>query len=159
MILYTINNVYPDKNFNFTLNANNMGFAPVSHKHAVDEVEGLADALDAKAQAEHSHTGVYELYNGSRQDPSTYEGGAFSIAATGTATVSVSGGTTANGMVHGGTVTINYNSPQTNRIGGMLEKNPDAARKIVQFYTGSLADSAIDDPTLVVLTLEDNQYA
>lgn len=56
MILYTINNVYPDKNFNFTLNANDIGLANKFHEHELNDLTDLNAAfINILADQGHDH--------------------------------------------------------------------------------------------------------
>ena len=56
MILYTINNVYPDKNFNFTLKANDIGLANKFHEHELNDLTDLNTAfINILADQGHDH--------------------------------------------------------------------------------------------------------
>jgi hypothetical protein len=57
-MLYTINNIYPDMNFAFTLTAGTLGLAPLAHTHGIGDISQLADELNGKADGGHQHEAV-----------------------------------------------------------------------------------------------------
>lgn len=148
MLLYTINNNHPDKNFNFTLTTANMTLAPSVHTHTYSGQTALASALNAKAATGHTHTCVTSLY--------TAEVGSGYVPITLTA-VATSGSVNPSVTLSGQTVSVNFVSPETGNVGGILDQNAEAPRAIVQLYGGIIYTT--DDIQASYITMEENTYA
>lgn len=147
MFLYTINGLYPDKNFNFTLTTENMGLSPVEHEHVEDNVISLVNTLNGKADIDHSHNYVVGLCGDEVNAPTAF-----------TITVSTAIGATNQATIAltNNTLTINYVSPSTGNVYGFKESNPNNGKVIVQFYSGN--DAVVTDDASINLTLQENVY-
>jgi hypothetical protein len=55
MFLYTINHIYPDKTFAFTITANDVGCAAEQHTHAIGDITNLRETLNGLANEGHTH--------------------------------------------------------------------------------------------------------
>lgn len=54
-VTYTINGKAADDDGNFSINAEDIGGALENHIHDIDDIDGLDEAIDGKALAEHTH--------------------------------------------------------------------------------------------------------
>ena len=142
MKLYTINNLYPDQDFAFTIDAAGLGLSPISHTHAISSVDELSDHLDGKADVDHTHICVATLYN---TTPSTT---ASMVSLTAHATGGVNDATVS---ISNSTITINYNSPSTGKALGLIEKNSQSTRPIIQIYGGRLESTNDEDSGFLVM--------
>ena len=126
MTLYTINGVYPDKNFNFTVTASDLGLVPESHEHAMTEVTGLTAALASKAPEVHSHTCVTHLSTGSEADNDTIY-----------LTSSPAAGHDAvcNISISNQNIVLDYSSPEMGVSGTFLNSNETSDVYILQLST------------------------
>lgn len=127
MILYTINGVYPDRNFNFSVNAEDLGLIPEVHTHVQANVDGLAAALGNLSAVDHTHIMVNTLYSTTAGAEPVVVG----ISAT-----EVSGNVTPTAVISGQTITLGYNSPETGIAVGIEENNPMAPMPALQLYGG-----------------------
>ena len=190
MILYTINNHYPDKNFNFTITPSTIGGRDVIHTHGISEISTLSTALNAipngmsaiiiddEVYARYEEGDDDDLYawknattnviyktDFDRPSPGNYvydasnryledkEISKFVSAHThvcveyfiGNDKQKVDGNVTLNSnnatlSITGSTVKINYVSPQTNNVAGILENNKNDGIGIFQLYHGDIRD-------------------
>lgn len=54
-VTYTINGKAADDDGNFSINAEDIGGALENHIHDIDDIDGLGEAIDGKALADHTH--------------------------------------------------------------------------------------------------------
>jgi len=86
--LYTINGLYPDRNFAFTLTAAGLGIAPREHLHAIGDVHGLSRELAAKSALNHTHAALPAINTGEFRltgNVTLASGNGVSVSATGNA--------------------------------------------------------------------------
>lgn len=129
MKLYTINGVYPDANFHFSVTAEDLGIVPEIHTHGQTIVDGLDTALNGLAASNHTHVMVHTLYATNMATEATVVG--LSVSAT-------SGSATPTASISGQTITLNYNTPQTGLAAGIADKNPRAPFLSLQLYGGAV---------------------
>ena len=125
MLLYTINGVYPDKNFNFVVTATPLGLVPAVHTHAISAVEDLQLTLDGLEESVHTHPGITILYAG--EDPEFQDA------------ITLQGEIVSNQICSFSTsdsaVIIGYTSLQTGHAGLVLNSNPYADQFVLQVST------------------------
>jgi hypothetical protein len=142
MKLYTVNGNYPNQDFAFTLTASGIGLAARVHTHSISTITGLADALEEKADSDHTHVCVDTLYGTTPGSGETV----VSLAATETG-----GANHATVSVSDSTVTINYDSPQTGIALGIIEHNPKSEKPMIQVYGGALESTENEDSGFLVM--------
>lgn len=119
--LYTINGVYPDTNFTFTLTAEALGISPAEHSHPLGEVHGLSAAVAAKAGTEHTHVALPALIIGESRV---------------TGDVVLSPGSGASISNTGNEVTLASAPAQTGVIAGFRNVNPARRHALLRFFIG-----------------------
>ena len=160
MVLYTINNHHPDKNFALTITASDLSLAASTHSHQMADIvknyasdpqePKISDALAAKSPTTHTHTFVREIFADEQQEE--YDGGVLILGATAT-----SGSSTPSLAVsNGSTVSLTYYSPATNLVGGFLDQNPATANPTLEVYSGPYWPSGSEHG---FISLEENEYA
>ena len=117
--LYTINGLYPDRNFAFTLTAAQLGMAPAEHGHAIADVLELPNALADKSAAGHTHVALPSLNIGSEKLTHT-------ITLTGAAIAQTNG-----------VISIGAAPAQTGIVGGFRNANPARRHSMLYFFIGS----------------------
>lgn len=117
--LYTINGLYPNKNFAFTLTVAQLGMSPVVHGHAIADVLELPKALAAKSDAGHTHVALPSLNIGTEKLTHT-------ITLTGAVI------TQTNGVI-----SIGAAPAQTGIVGGFRNANPARRHSILHFFIGA----------------------
>lgn len=126
MVLYTINGVYPDKNFNFTVDAEDLQLVPEDHIHTTSEIQGFSTSISGKARAVHSHTAVTHLTTGNEEDVDILT--LNSVAVTGyTDTCDLS--------ISGQTLSLSYISPDMGVAGTVMNANTTADAYVIQLST------------------------
>jgi len=119
--LYTINGVYPDTNFAFTLTAEALSIAPAEHLHPIEEVHGLSAAVAAKASTEHTHVARLALIVGESRV---------------TGDVVLSPGSGASISNTGNEVTLASAPAQTGVVAGLRNANPARRHALLRFFIG-----------------------
>lgn len=147
MYLYTINGIYPDKQFHFTLSNMNMGLAPEEHTHTINNISQLSSSLNNKASINHTHNYVTGLTGEEVEAPTAI-----------TLTTSTTTDTSNNATISltNQTITINYVSPETGIVTGFKEMNPNNGKALIQFYSGN--DVQVEEETFINLSLQENIY-
>ena len=101
--LYTINGLYPDRNFAFTLTAAGLGIAPKEHLHAIGNVHGLSSKLAEKSALKHTHIALPAITAGGSRltgNVTLASGNGVSVSRTDN-TISVGGSPVSTGTVAG----------------------------------------------------------
>lgn len=119
--LYTINGLYPDRNFAFTLTAAGLGIAPKEHLHAIGNVRGLAGTLAAKSGVGHTHVALPAINAGSARL---------------TGTVTLASGSGAFISRTGNTITIGVTPVPTGVAAGFRNANPARRHSLLLFFAG-----------------------
>lgn len=127
--LYTINGLYPDRNFAFTLTAAGLGIAPKEHLHAVGDVRELAGTLAAKSGVGHTHVALPAINAGTTRL---------------TGTVTLASGSGAFISRTGNTITIGVTPVQTGAVGGFRNVNPARRHSMLLFFAGDKRSAAGD---------------
>ncbi len=138
--LYTINGLYPDRNFAFTLGAAGLGIAPKEHLHTIGDISELVGALAGKSGIGHTHVALPAIDAGSARLT-----GIVSLASGGGASVS----RTYN------TVSIGVTPVQTGVVGGFRNANPARRHSRLLFFAGS-KQSAEGDAEYFIFTEDGN---
>lgn len=133
MTLYTINGVYPDKDFNFDVTAEDLQLVPEEHIHEMTEISGLTAAIAGKALSTHTHVGVSQISTGGGEFNDDIE--LISTAVTGHTD-------TCDFSVSGQTITINYISPEIGVAGTFMNANQRSDTYVLQLST-------VDDAVIV----------
>jgi len=119
--LYTINGVYPDTNFEFTLTAEALGIAPAEHPHTIGEVHRLSAAVASKAGSEHTHVALPAFIVGESRV---------------TGDVVLSPGTGASISNTGNEVTLASAPAKTGVVTGFRNANPARRHSLLRFFIG-----------------------
>lgn len=141
MILYTINNVYPDKNFQFTVNAEKLGLVPLNHEHEIDEIEDLKDSLNSKSLKIHAH----QMLKSIRIDDITI-----------TNEIEMTFGKDLSISVQDKNINFEFLSKKTNNITGLRNSNPKRMQNILKFYTGN--EFKNDDDSEIIIFKGDESW-
>ncbi|MGE4300401.1 MAG: hypothetical protein AB7F40_02235 [Victivallaceae bacterium] len=138
--LYTINGLYPDRNFAFTLTAAGLGIAPREHLHAIGDVHGLSRELAAKSALNHTHIALPAINAGGFRLT-----GNVTLASGNGVSVSAAGNALAIGAMPGrvGTVT------------GFRNANPARRHAMLLFFAGDKR-SASGDAEFFIFTEDGN---
>ena len=142
MILYTINNAYPDRNWNFTLTLSSLSLIPAVHTHAITVITDLD--LDNWSDLEHQHSMVQDLY--ATEQYAGDEEHSVSVTCSNNATLSVENGTT---------VSFTYVSPATGNVTGIINHNA-LGDMLIKPYV-DYAESSVGTG-VCYLTIEENHY-
>lgn len=122
MILYTINNVYPDKNFNFTIIATDIGLANKFHEHELIDLTNLNEAfINVLADQGHDHEKLDSIVVNSVPVM-----GAIKITPEKNLTLSVTGDV----------CKFSYNPVKSGIIKGFKNSNPNRQNISMKFFTG-----------------------
>lgn len=190
MFLYTINGIYPDKYFNFTITPASIGGKDTTHTHSLNDISTLSNVLNAIPNGVSAiiiDNQVYERYEDGDDDdlyawknvttgviyktdfdkpnPGNYvydfnnryledkNISKFVSAHThvcveyiiGNDKQKVDGNITIGSdnailSMSGDTININYVSPQTHNVAGILENNKNDSVGIFQLYHGDIRD-------------------
>ena len=119
--LYTINGVYPDTNFAFTLTAEALGIAPAEHLHPIEEVHGLSAAVATKASTGHTHVALPALIVGESRV---------------TGDVVLSPGSGASISNTGNEIILASAPAQTGVVAGLRNANPARRHALLRFFIG-----------------------
>ena len=138
--LYTINGLYPDRNFAFTLTAVGLGIAPKEHLHVVGDVRELAGTLAAKSGVGHTHVALPAINVGSARL---------------TGTVTLASGNGASVSQTGNTITIGVTPVQAGTVGGFRNANPARRHAMLLFFAGDKR-SASGDAEYFIFTEDGN---
>lgn len=146
MILYTINNVYPDKNFCFTIDARNLGLVSTEHTHVINNFRNLKNTLALYSDKDHPHQRLDSL-----KVNDTVLLNEITINQSGNCYVSIKD-------EH--TILLEFRSEKQNKIGGLKNSNPNKAHNILKLWTGNLSETEkdiedlfenIDESELIIL--------
>lgn len=55
MQLFTLNGVYPNKDFDWIVNPESLGFSDESHFHVIQNIDELSSQLENKIEIDHNH--------------------------------------------------------------------------------------------------------
>jgi len=138
--LYTINGLYPDRNFAFTLTAAGLGIAPREHLHVIGDVRELAGTLTGKSDIGHTHVALPAI-----------DAGEFRL--TGNVTLASESG--ASVLRTYNTVSIGVTPVQTGAVGGFRNANPARRHSRLLFFAGS-KQSAEGDAEYFIFTEDGN---
>ncbi|MPM40254.1 hypothetical protein SDC9_86894 [bioreactor metagenome] len=119
--LYTINGLYPDRNFAFTLRAAGLGIAPMEHFHAIGDVRELSGTLAGKSDIGHTHVALPAINAGTTRL---------------TGTVTLAAGNGASVSRTGNTITVGTAPVQTGVAGGFRNANPARRHSMLLFFAG-----------------------
>lgn len=158
MKLYRVNGNYPDQNWNFTLNASNLGLVPAVHTHTISNIYdtsespavGLSVLLNNLATVGHSHDYVDSLYTG---EPSEE---AASIELAMTIGAGITGGIT---VITGNTVGINFVSPVVTNVISIFNNNPASGYTIIYATRTNMTDTSNLDAVSGVIQFRGNANA
>jgi len=120
--LYTINGLYPDRNFAFTLTAAGLGIAPKEHLHAIGDVHGLSKELAEKSALNHTHIALPAI-----------NAGEFWL----TGSITLAAGTGASVLRTYNKISIGMTPVQTGAVGGFRNANPARRHSMLLFFAGS----------------------
>lgn len=134
MILYTINNVYPDKNFCFTIDARNLGLVSTEHTHVINNFRNLKNTLALYSDKDHPHQRLDSL-----KVNDTVLLNEITINQSGNCYVSIKD-------EH--TILLEFRSEKQNKIGGLKNSNPNKAHNILKLWTGNLSETDEDTEDL-----------
>ena len=137
MILYTINNIYPDKNFCFTINATNLGLATTEHKHVIDNFINLKNTLALYSEKDHTHQRLDSLKINNEvllNEITISQSGNFYVS-----------------IKDEHTMLLEFRSEKQNKIGGLKNSNPNKAHNILKLWTGEGISENIDESELIIL--------
>lgn len=146
MILYTINNVYPDKNFCFTIDARNLGLVSTEHTHVINNFRNLKNKLALYSDKDHPHQRLDSL-----KVNDTVLLNEITINQNGNCYVSIKD-------EH--TILLEFRSEKQDKIGGLKNSNPNKAHNILKLWTGNLSETDkdiedlfenIDESELIIL--------
>ena len=137
-MLYTINNVYPNKDFAFSLSASDLGMAETEHLHVINDVPKLLKALNDKSTIVHTHSALPSLLIGESRMNGDLE-------LTGEGAISVT--------LSGNKVIINTSPTSTGIIAAFKNVNPQRRHSMLKFYIGSEV-SVTDDSEILNFTEE-----
>ena len=119
--LYTINGLYPDRNFAFTLTATGLGIAPKAHLHVIGDVRELSGTLAGKSDIGHTHVALPAIDAGESRL---------------TGTVTLASGSGASISRTGKTITIGTAPVPTGAVGGFRNANPARRHSMLLFFAG-----------------------
>lgn len=139
MILYTINNVYPDKNFCFTIDAKNLGLVETEHTHVINNFRDLKNTLALYSEEEHAHQKLDSIKVNDNVLLNEIE-----INRKGNINLSVKNDV----------LILEFKSERTNVIGGLKNSNPNKSQNILKLWTGNLFEN--DDDSEFIIFKGDN---
>ena len=119
--LYTINGLYPDRSFAFTLTAAGLGIAPKEHLHAIGNVRGLAGTLAAKSGVGHTHVALPAI-----------NAGEFRL--TGNVTLASGNGVSVSRTDN--TISVGASPVPTGTVAGFRNANPARRHSLLLFFAG-----------------------
>ncbi|MDD3155842.1 MAG: hypothetical protein PHS41_13365 [Victivallaceae bacterium] len=138
--LYTINGLYPDRNFAFTLTAAGLGFAPTAHLHVIGDVRELAGILAGKSDLGHTHAALPAIIAGTTR-------------LTGNVTLAAANGVTVAVTDH--TLAIGTTPERTGTVAGFRNANPARRHAMLLFFAGN-KQSATGDAEYYIFTEDGN---
>lgn len=134
MILYTINNVYPDKNFCFTIDARNLGLVATEHTHVINNFRNLKNTLELYSDKDHPHQRLDSLKindNVLLNEITINQSGNFYVS-----------------IKDEHTILLEFRAEKQNKIGGLKNSNPNKAHNILKLWTGNLSETDEDTEDL-----------
>ncbi len=138
--LYTINGLYPDRNFAFTLTAAGLGIAPREHLHAIGDIHGLSRELAAKSALNHTHAALPAINAGEFRltgNVTLASGNGISVSATGNA------------------LAIGAAPGRAGSVAGFRNANPARRHAMLLFFAGDKR-SASGDAEFFIFTEDGN---
>jgi hypothetical protein len=138
--LYTINGLYPDRNFAFTLTAAGLGIAPREHLHAIGDVHGLSRELAAKSALNHTHIALPAI-----------NAGEFRL--TGNVTLASGNGVSVSRTDN--TISVGGSPVPTGTVAGFRNANPARRHAMLLFFAGDKR-SASGDAEYFIFTEDGN---
>ena len=138
--LYTINGLYPDRNFAFTLTAVGLGIAPREHLHAIGDVHGLSRELAAKSALNHTHAALPAI-----------SAGEFRL----TGNVTLASGNGVSVSATDNALAIGATPGRTGSVAGFRNANPDRRHAMLLFFAGDKR-SASGDAEYFIFTEDGN---
>lgn len=138
--LYTINGLYPDRNFAFTLTAAGLGIAPKEHFHAIGDVHGLSRELAAKSALNHTHAALPAI-----------SAGEFRL----TGNVTLASGNGVSVSATGNALAIGATPGRAGSVAGFRNANPARRHAMLLFFAGDKR-SASGDAEFFIFTEDGN---
>ena len=138
--LYTINGLYPDRNFAFTLTAAGLGIAPREHLHAIGDIHGLSRELAAKSALNHTHAVLPAI-----------SAGEFRL----TGNVTLASGNGVSVALTGDTLAIGATPGRAGSVAGFRNANSARRHAMLLFFAGDKR-SASGDAEYFILTEDGN---
>ncbi|OQA82003.1 MAG: Phage tail repeat like protein [Lentisphaerae bacterium ADurb.Bin242] len=120
-ILYTINGLYPDRNFAFTLRAAGLGIAPKEHLHGIGDVRELSGTLAGKSDIGHTHVALPAINAGESRL---------------TGSVTLAAGSGASVLRTYNKISIGVTPVQAGAVGGFRNANPARRHSRLLFFAG-----------------------
>ena len=138
--LYTINGLYPDRNFAFTLTATGLGIAPKAHLHVIGDIRELSGTLTNKADIGHTQVARPAIDAGESRL---------------TGSITLAAGTGASVLRTYNKISIGVTPVQTGAVAGFRNANPARRHSMLLFFAGS-KQLAEGDAEYFIFTEDDN---